>query len=179
MASAALARELLFPRLEPAAAVVALKTQLRLLRDVIERLRAEDYRSAPSGVSGSIGAHVRHCLDHVDALLTGMDAFEMTYDSRLRGTVVETDPLIAMIEIDRLSVELDDASEATLARPVVLRSLAEPGRQPVRASSTLGREVAFVIQHTVHHCAVLSILLERIGVDVPARFGYAPSTPAV
>jgi hypothetical protein len=31
----------------------------------------------------------------------------------------------------------------------------------------------------VHHCAVLSILLERIGVDVPARFGYAPSTPAV
>jgi uncharacterized damage-inducible protein DinB len=177
MGSAALARDLLFTRAEPAAAVVALQAQLRSLREVIERLQAEDYRSAPSGVSGSIGAHVRHCLDHVDALLTGMDGFEMTYDSRARGTAAETDPLIAMIEIDRLCVELDDLSEQTLTRPVALRSVAQRGRVPVRVSSTLGREVAFVIQHTIHHCAILAILLELVGMDVSNGFGYAPSTP--
>jgi uncharacterized damage-inducible protein DinB len=179
MRSTALAHEAVFSLRETATSVVALKAQLQSLREVIERLQADGYCAAPSSVSGSIGAHVRHCLDHVEALVAAIDVGEMTYDTRLRGTLVETDPLIAMIEIDRLCVELDEISERTLAQPVTLRSLMQRGRFPARLSSTLGREVAFVIQHTVHHCALLAILLEQIGIAVPAGFGYAPSTPRV
>ncbi|MEP7310592.1 MAG: hypothetical protein ABJA98_34245 [Acidobacteriota bacterium] len=43
-------------------------------------------------VSGSIGGHVRHCLDHVSTLLTADPATTLSYDRRQRGTAVETDP---------------------------------------------------------------------------------------
>jgi uncharacterized damage-inducible protein DinB len=158
-------------------AVRALQAHLRSLRNVIERLDEASFRAAPSRMSGSIGGHVRHCLDHTDALLGAIDRREMTYDCRRRGTAIETDRLTAMIEIDRLCVELDDVLERVLAEPIGLRSLTERGGLPVRVASTVGREVAFVIQHTVHHCAILAILLEQIGVSVPQGFGYAPSTP--
>jgi hypothetical protein len=49
-------------------------------------------------------------------------------------------------------------------------------RQVVR--STLGRELAFVASHTIHHFAIVALLLRDMGIGVPARFGYAPSTPS-
>ena len=45
-----------------------------------------------SEVSGSIGEHVRHCLDHVSALLAADSSTTLSYDRRQRGTTVETDP---------------------------------------------------------------------------------------
>jgi hypothetical protein len=45
------------------------------------------------------------------------------------------------------------------------------------AASSVGREVAFVTSHTVHHNAILGQLLCAHGVHVPLRFGIAPSTP--
>src|SRR5690349_20939409 len=38
--------------------------------------------------SGSIGEHVRHCLDHVSALLTADGEQTLSYDHRERGTGV-------------------------------------------------------------------------------------------
>ena len=43
--------------------------------------------------------------------------------------------------------------------------------------TSLGRELAFVVQHTIHHAALIAVLLDILGVRVPADFGYAPSTP--
>ena len=47
-------------------------------------------------VSGSIGEHVRHCLDHVSALLAADPSTTLSYDRRQRGTAVETDPAEAV-----------------------------------------------------------------------------------
>jgi uncharacterized damage-inducible protein DinB len=47
----------------------------------------------------------------------------------------------------------------------------------VRAATTVGRELAFVINHTVHHSALVAVLLEQAGRVRPARFGLAPTTP--
>jgi uncharacterized damage-inducible protein DinB len=37
--------------------------------------------------------------------------------------------------------------------------------------------VAFVVSHTIHHLAVIALLLRDLAVEVPPRFGYAPTTP--
>jgi uncharacterized damage-inducible protein DinB len=47
----------------------------------------------------------------------------------------------------------------------------------VVTQSSLGRELAFVLNHTVHHQALLAVLLAVQGRRVPVGFGYAPSTP--
>ena len=158
--------------------VTALQAHLRSLRVLVERLTADAYRATPSRTSGSIGEHVRHCLDHVRALLSGQHQDDLSYDSRLRGTRVETHPHAAADEIVRLCVELDDLDERALERPIRLETLTHRNVPPARVATTVGREVAFVVQHTIHHYAIIAILLDDLGVAVPERFGYAPSTPA-
>ncbi len=157
--------------------VQALQSQLRTLRAVVEGLPEELFRARVSQSSGSIGEHVRHSLDHARALLTLNDGDELTYDARLRGTPVETHPDVAAREIGRVCGDLDHL-RVTFDAPIRLHLVAEAGRRPTQLTSTLEREIAFVIQHTIHHCALIALLLERRGIAAPVRFGYAPSTPA-
>ena len=75
----------------------------RLLGDIealLSELPAETYRArlAPR-VSGSVGEHVRHCLDQVSALLAADPSTPLSYDRRHRGTTVETDPTEALRQI--------------------------------------------------------------------------------
>lgn len=174
---AASAQELVRNTQGTAAAVAALQAHLRSMRDVIEAMDEDAYRAKPSRMSGSIGGHVRHCLDHASALLAATADRDLSYDSRLRGTPVETDPLTAMIEIDRLCVELDDLDERSMGCAIRLRSATRRDEPAASVTSSLGREIVFVVQHTIHHCAMIAILLEQIGIAAPADFGYAPTTP--
>jgi uncharacterized damage-inducible protein DinB len=155
----------------------ALKGQLSSLRGLVATIPEHTFRAAPSGSSGSVGEHVRHCLDHVRALTAAVNADEFSYDSRLRGTLVETDPAAAIEEIDRLVQALDNLKDEALSRRLSLRTLICRGSAPVSVRTTLEREAAFVVQHTIHHCATMAVLLERMRVAVPHDFGYAPSTP--
>jgi hypothetical protein len=43
--------------------------------------------------------------------------------------------------------------------------------------SSVGREVAFVVSHTIHHNAIVAQMLRARGLDVAPRLGLAPSTP--
>jgi hypothetical protein len=52
--------------------------------------------------SGSIGEHVRHCLDHISALLAADLSTTLSYDRRQHGTTLETDPAEAVRQILRL-----------------------------------------------------------------------------
>jgi uncharacterized damage-inducible protein DinB len=157
--------------------VGALRGQLRSLRELIELLPEHTFRATPSESSGSVGGHVRHCLDHVRALTTALNDDEISYDSRLRGTAIETSPIAAIEEINRLLDALDDVDDAALARDLLLHTLVSRGLPPVRVRTTVEREATFVVQHTIHHCATMAVLLERMRISVPHDFGYAPSTP--
>jgi uncharacterized damage-inducible protein DinB len=158
--------------------VSALQAQLRALGSIVEDLPDELFTAKSGRASGSIGEHVRHSLDHARALLSLRDGEELTYDARLRGTPVETCTSAAADAIRRTCSDLDALNDVPLARRIRLYVIGEPGRSPSEVTSTLGREIAFVVQHTIHHCALIGLLLERRGVSTPARFGYAPSTPA-
>jgi hypothetical protein len=43
--------------------------------------------------------------------------------------------------------------------------------------SSVCREVAFVISHTIHHNAIVAQLLAGRELTLDARFGLAPATP--
>ena len=42
--------------------------------------------------------------------------------------------------------------------------------------STVGRELAYVLSHTIHHNAIIGSMVKALGGVLPERFGYAPST---
>ena len=74
---------------------------------VISDLGDEAYTIRPSGpFEANIGGHVRHSLDHVGALLAGIDSGTVRYDDRQRGTDVETDSHAALAAIKRVSQTL-------------------------------------------------------------------------
>jgi uncharacterized damage-inducible protein DinB len=159
----------------PARALVTLLDDLGAL---IARLPAAVYRAPFEGrVSGTIGEHVRHCLDHVSALVTSAPSAVLSYDHRRRGTSVEADPNAALQQILHLKAALDRWPARSLDDPVRVRSMIAADGQAVTGWSTLGRELAFVVSHTIHHHATIGVLLMLHGLAVPDRFGHSPSTP--
>jgi uncharacterized damage-inducible protein DinB len=128
-------------------------------------------------VSGSIGEHVRHSLDHVSALLTADRSATLSYDRRHRGTAVETDVSEALRQIQQLKDALNAWSTRSLDEPIRVTSMISPSADAVTGWSTLARELAFVVSHTIHHQAINGVLLAIHGRVVPERFGHSPSTP--
>jgi DinB family protein len=128
-------------------------------------------------MSGSIGEHVRHCLDHIGALVAASRSQVLSYDRRLRGTAVEADPAEALRQIIRLKAAVDRWSDVRMDDPICVTSLMNTAGEAVTGWSTVGRELAFVNSHTIHHQALIAVLLALTGGAVPDRLGFAPSTP--
>ena len=109
----------------------------------------------------------------------GLGTGVVDYDARQRQTAVERDRDLAIRSLRSAAIRLGRHTEATLGRPLVVRSLLAPGGPVVECRSSVGRELAFVISHTIHHAAQIAILAHRVGASrLPARFGLAPTTPS-
>src|SRR5262249_9798189 len=134
------------------AAILPIVAVLRQLADVIRAMTDEQYRRKPVGVvSSNVGGHVRHCLDHVEALLAGIEEGELSYDHRRRGTEVETSRNAALDVIRRQERQLLAFPPHAERRPLRLSAMVSSCLPPAEVQTTVGRELAFVLSHTVHH----------------------------
>ncbi len=143
---------------------------------LLQRIGAESYRTALPDRS-SVGAQYRHLLDHYRALVDGVPAGLVDYDARRRSLEVETDHRAAATDtrdlIDRMATLAHVALETPLA--VVASPTAAHAGEP--QPSSLGRELLFLVSHTVHHYAIIRLLLDNPEA-VDQAFGVAPSTLA-
>jgi len=107
----------------------------------------------------------------------GVACGAVDYDSRVRGTSVETDPEAAAVALEQVC----DALSACLAdvdRQVSVCSVTDRDGARVETRSTFGRELVFLQSHTVHHAAMIRAILAAADLEVPAEFGFAPATIA-
>ncbi len=149
------------------------------LRALLGRLTAAQYvASALSGQSSGIGGHVRHCLDHVAALLAGLHGGVIDYERRTRGGAVETSAAVAVALLEEQLAALAAGPHRHASEQVEIVLRVHTDGPPMTFRSTLGREAAFVQSHTIHHQALMAALAAAQGVMTPAGFGYAPSTLA-
>lgn len=154
---------------------------LRFLRQAANLLAAipdNAYTLArPPVFRSGIGAHLRHCLDHYQSFLTGLASGRIDYDARERDRSTEQSREAAATVITSIIARLDALSPADLARPV--QSKVDCGGDNLDAmwtDSTAPRELQFLISHTVHHYALIGMILRLQELDAPADFGIAPST---
>lgn len=148
-------------------------------RQLIKALSDELYREgvAPLGKSG-VGCHFRHCLDFYTCFLDGLPMGRIDYDQRCRNSSTETDRNSATRVIDSIIESLEDLLQAPPDHPVEV-SVDCPGEElggPFWSRSTLLRELQMLSGHTVHHYALIGMLLRARGFDPGAKFGVAPST---
>lgn len=147
------------------------------LARAVRPLTASQFSRRDRATSGSIGGHVRHCLDHVEALERAIDRGLCCYDERVRGTAIEDDPGLACARLAASRLRLRALDPALLAQTLALSARLTADGPTVDTPTSVAREVAFVISHTVHHAALVAVLLEDMGQARPQRFGLAPTTP--
>lgn len=127
-----------------------------------------------------VGPHLRHVLEHHEALLWPALAGVVRYDDRPRDAQVEREPAFAVRRLARV--------EALLRQPHLLPSPGAPitvelrvglqGERLVSLASTFGRELAMVGSHAVHHLALVVEHCRAHAVPLPADAGRAPATVA-
>jgi len=151
---------------------------LRQLEELIDAMTDRQYQMKPVGVTSAVGSHIRHCLDHVDALLAGIERGTLDYDHRRRGTEVETSRQAALAVIHRQTKQLKALPANSQNTPLRLSAIVSSTTPAVEVETSVGRELVFVLSHTIHHNALIAVLGGALGVSVPDCFGYAPSTIA-
>ena len=151
---------------------------LQQMRSMIEQMDDRAYAMpAPGRTSGGVGGHVRHCLDHVGALVNATRTGVVEYDRRHRGTDVETCRASALHRIGELIARLIVLDTSVLDEPLLVETQIDPAGAMILTRSSVCREVAFVISHTIHHNAIVAQLLAGRDLTLDARFGLAPATP--
>lgn len=125
---------------------------------------------------GTIGKHIRHTLDHFRAALDASPGVVIDYDHRERNVPMETQPREAVKAIGRIRDRLLRLDAAALDHAVRVRVMVNGDGEEVELGSTLGRELAFVWHHAVHHHAMLGAIAAEHGIVLEGEFGRAPST---
>lgn len=126
-------------------------------------------------VGGTIGKHVRHCLDHFRALLTAGDE-PVEYDHRDREVPVENDRAAAAAEVEALRAMIGGLSETQLDSAIRVRVMLSGDGTEATLESTMARELFFATHHAIHHHAMMKSIAGEFGCACEAGFGKAPST---
>ena len=150
--------------------------------ELLEPLRA-CLSSLPDGAYGgvlhalgghSIGEHVRHVLEFYDLFLQRRGEV-ICYDERKRSHAVENDRAVAIEGLDETVDQLwrmeDHADHAVSVRK-------KRGETEHLCTSSTSRELFHLLDHTVHHMAIIRMGLQEAAptVVVPDVFGVAAST---
>lgn len=124
-----------------------------------------------------IGPHLRHIIEHYEALLAGLDRGVIDYDNRSRNRDLERDAALARRRCDELATGFSE--RLTRGWPDELAVAFDggvAGDDRFVSGSTPLRELLFVAGHAVHHYALLRLLLKQRGLTLPEDVGKAAAT---
>jgi hypothetical protein len=147
------------------------------LKDLINVIGIKHYNKESSVLSGStIGQHIRHILEFYLLLVSGSFTGTISYDKRERDLRIETDPHFAAKVIDRLLSGVNTLDETQ--RIKLEGDYSSNGSAQNIISTSVGRELAYCIEHSIHHQAMIKAGLIDLNLDdlVNEQFGVAYST---
>jgi uncharacterized damage-inducible protein DinB len=151
--------------------VELIRQGLSLLEDVDGDLYA---KREPAISSSAIGSHLRHVADYYQRFLVGLEDGSIDYDLRERDERVELDRRTGVDRLLRLIAELEALRDRDVAPS--LRVKVDAADESSWSASSLGRELQFLRSHTVHHFALIAVILRLNGIEPGDEFGVAPST---
>jgi uncharacterized damage-inducible protein DinB len=157
--------------------IEATQNLLSELAEVIKKTDQQDYAKPISVLSGStIGQHIRHIIEFYDCLIKGALIGTVNYDLRERDKQIEENKFVALSKLNFISEALLQWSadkEITLAV-----NYDQNNTSVENIKTNMGRELAYNIEHIVHHMAIIKIGIKASCsyIELPPNFGIASST---
>lgn len=151
--------------------------QLATIKSLVQNLDNSVYGTCLPKLSGaSIGQHIRHIIEFYKCLLQGVSSSEINYDLRTRDKELEINGSRAVKELEDIIQTVTKFSSDTSLILVVNHTLNENSK--TRIHTTLFRELAYNLDHCVHHQALIKIALSELvpDLEIDESFGYAPAT---
>jgi len=153
---------------------------LNQLATLLEHISPAGYQrlQAPHATQ-SVGKHVRHILEHYRTLLDHLNASAcLDYEGRKRDTQLETCPQTALQRLHAINNALFKVAQLPANTALMLAYPLDANETHTTAAlpSSLGRELAFLTSHSIHHMALISLLCAEQDIALPEHFGVHPST---
>lgn len=153
------------------------KENLHQLKGLLQAVDLQHYTAKPEILAGaSIGQHIRHILEFYLLLVSGSFTGTISYDKRERDVRIEGDPEFAINTIDRLLRGIDTLDENLQVNLEADYSVSGASQNLI--SSSVGRELAYCIEHSIHHQALIKAGLIALGLPslTDEHFGIAYSS---
>lgn len=148
------------------------------LDHLIRTLPVSAYCATRAGES-SIGAHVRHVVEFMQMLAEHVDSGVIDYENRKRNIVYETEPRAVAAMLPPLRATLAHVlTHYGSSHPLELRETTLAGGEKLNISTSLGREMLFMLQHGVHHLAIIKMQAAAMNIALGSDFGVAVATQA-
>lgn len=153
------------------------RSLLAQLVEVMNQLSDEDFQKPIDTLSdSSIGQHIRHTIEFFLCLVDGANKGAINYDERRHDTFIETDRKLAISVIQSIDNFL---LGKVLDHPMdLMANYQVDGDEIVAIPSSLYRELAYNIEHAIHHMALIKIGVRSLdkNIELPQHFGVASST---
>jgi uncharacterized damage-inducible protein DinB len=147
---------------------------LNQLKSVLSQIDSTDYKKHLKILNSSIGQHTRHILEFYLCLFNGFETGVVCYDTRQRDLQIENDLPYSVTTLDQIIKSINDFQ--VNQNLDLVTGFEQNITQTVQ--SNYGRELVYLIEHTIHHLAIINIALQESfpKVVVPPNFGVAFST---
>ncbi len=151
------------------------ETLLRL-KSVLEEIDQRLYTHVNVKGRASVGQHVRHTLEFYQCLFEAETA--VNYDVRKRDILIESSAAHASLIIDSIIEKVESVVADLPLRTLAL--LPSASAETLSVTSSLSRELLYVLEHAIHHMALIRILIkdEAADFELEDSFGVAYSTLA-
>ncbi|MEZ5046935.1 MAG: hypothetical protein R2831_08080 [Chitinophagaceae bacterium] len=155
--------------------VQSAKHNLHQLKDFLNLLSTDEFiKPLPILSDSTIGMHTRHIIEFYQCIVNGMLQGNINYDERERNTLTETNLNFAIQSIENC---LQDFNLFQEDKKINLH-LNLFKNQKTAIQTTIKRELLYVIEHSIHHMAILKMACKEnfLHIGFPNDFGVAFST---
>ncbi|PIQ60983.1 MAG: hypothetical protein COV99_10300 [Bacteroidetes bacterium CG12_big_fil_rev_8_21_14_0_65_60_17] len=153
------------------------QVHIRQGMDLLASLTDEQYTATRAALFPSgVGEHMRHIVEHYQLFLDGLASGRVDYDARKRDDRISSSRSFAIDVMGNLIDDLNAIDSSDAALEIKMAASHAPDSSSPLSNSTILRELQYLQAHTIHHYALIAIILRIQGVEPTPDFGVAPST---
>jgi hypothetical protein len=152
----------------------SVQTIFNQLKGSLEQLTNQQYYQNIDILSGaSIGQHVRHVVEMFICLQDGYTSGFVNYENRKRDITIETAKETAIEVMNKINAALFNENKSL----VLQAGFDENSNELNNIPTNYFREIAYNLEHAIHHMALIKIGIKEISeIVLQDGYGVASST---